>query len=124
MVEHVENSCLIESLRVFADILLVVQNKLALQLQCSLERASAYMGGDNRRHAAKHAVIHKCRGEDVHFHFREWRSITQVGEHAFDDGLIVSASPQKFFEVQRSHFVVGLISHAIAFDLLIADAQH
>ena len=122
MVEHVENSCLIESLRVFADILLVVQNKLALQLQCSLERASAYMGGDNRRHAAKHAVIHKCRGEDVHFHFREWRSITQVGEHAFDDGLIIR-EPIEIPQVQRSHFVVGLISR-YCFDLLIADAQH
>ena len=41
-----------------------------------------------------------------------------------DKSIIISFSPEKFFKIERKHFIINFIADTVAFNFLIIDAEH
>ncbi len=66
MSEHTQNPCTLHALTcIFGDVLFIVQQQLALELQRATKISLADVGVDNLRHAADNHIVF----EDVHQYF-------------------------------------------------------
>ena len=59
MIKHVQDSGLIHTLRVFANILFVIGNELPLRFKRAFKRTLRNKLADNRRHPTQNAVVEK-----------------------------------------------------------------
>ena len=45
-------------------------------------------------------------------------------QHIFNEVIVIAFRPQEFLKIQREHFIISLIAHAVALNFPIIDAQH
>ena len=100
MVEYIQNSGLVDALGIFANVLLVVCDQLSLYLKRPLKGTFYNEFTNNSGHSAQDAVVKKERAAHRHLYLVEGREISHMLQHIFDEGIVISFSPQEFLEIQ------------------------
>ena len=124
MLKYVQNSGLVQTVSIFADVLFVIGHQLPLDFERAFKRALFYELTDHRRHSAQDTVVQKQGAANGQLHLVEGLQGPHMFQHLLDEGLVIALSPKKLLEVHGVHFVVRLIAHAVAFDFPVVDAQH
>ena len=124
VVEHVEDARLIHAFGVFADVFFVVDDELALDGEGAFKGAAFDVGAHDGWHAAEHTVIEKKSVKNGELQLAERALFLHVAENILHGVLAIAFCPEKLFEIEGAHFVVGFVADAVALDPAVVDAEH